>query len=351
MATLIQPLNDNVLAKRKLTEVKDDYKKLRTDYLKLVDNNVIICPFCGEAQTTKAYYRDDSYAIGVFPECKRCIQREVEQRVNDTDQPNETVESAQRMLQRMNLPYIDSLYKSLKNDLANGVRERDSVYIFGAYLTPIKSLPQYKGKTWKNSEFGTEDNAQHIQVEHPRPESYDFFGRNYTEDEILFLQKQYDDWLARYSCETKAQEVLFLQICYKQLEINKLQKAGRDTSKAVKDLQDLMGSLNVKPSQSNSDALTEALTFGQLIAKWEEEDPIPEPEEDFKDVDHIGKYIDVFFKGHLSKMMGLKNGFSSLYDKFMSKYTVKRQTIEDEAESEALFEHIFGKVKDGDSDG
>ena len=49
-------------------------------------------------------------------------------------------------------------------------------------------------------------------------------------------------------------------------------------------------------------------------------------------------------------MMGLKNGFSSLYDKFMSKYTVKRQTIEDEAESEALFEHIFGKVKDGDSD-
>lgn len=348
MAFLIQPLSDNVLSKRKISEVKDDYKKLRTDYLRLVEHSVVICPICGEPQKSSAFYRDTRYAIGVFPECKRCIQKEAEQRINDNDPPNETVESAQRVLQKMDLPYIDSLYKSIKKDLDGDIRTRDMTYILGAYLTPIKSLPQYRGKTWKNSEFGTEENSQHIQTEHPRPESYDFFGRNYTEDEILFLQKQYDDWLSRYACETKAQEVLFLQICYKQLEINKLQKQGRDTSKAVKDLQDLMGSLNVKPSQSNSDALTEALTFGQLIAKWEEEDPIPEPEDDFKDVDHIGKYIDVFFKGHLSKMMGLKNGFSSLYDKFMSKYTVKRRTVEDEAESEALFEQVFGKTKDGD---
>ena len=51
------------------------------------------------------------------------------------------------------------------------------------------------------------------------------------------------------------------------------------------------------------------MTFGQLIDKWEQEKPIPEPDEEFKDVDKIGLYIDVFFKGHLSKMMGLKNAF------------------------------------------
>ena len=88
------------------------------------------------------------------------------------------------------------------------------------------------------------------------------------------------------------------------------------------------------------------LTFGQLIDKWEQEKPIPEPEEEFRDVDKIGLYIDVFFKGHLSKMMGLKNAFSSLYEKFMSKYTVKKPQYDEDFDSEALFDQIFGSKMD-----
>ena len=162
----------------------------------------------------------------------------------------------------------------------------------------------------------------------------------------MFLENEYQDWTTRYPCENKSQELLFKRICFKELEIDKAQKDGKDTKELDATLQNLMGSLNIKPSQKNSNTLTDNLTFGQLIDKWEQEYPIPEPEEEFKDVDKIGLYIDVFFKGHLSKMMGLKNAFSSLYERFMSKYTVTKPQYDEDFDSEALFDQIFGSKID-----
>ena len=61
-----------------------------------------------------------------------------------------------------------------------------------------------------------------------------------------------------------------------------------------------------------------------------------------QDVDKIGQYIDVFFRGHLAKMMGLKNGLSNIYTKYMKKYTVERPEYEGDEDNEALFDAIFG---------
>ena len=56
--------------------------------------------------------------------------------------------------------------------------------------------------------------------------------------------------------------------------------------------------------------------------------------------------IDVFFTGHLSKMMGIKNAFSSIYEKFMAKYTVTKPQYEEGADTESLFNKIFGAEAD-----
>ena len=111
-------------------------------------------------------------------------------------------------------------------------------------------------------------------------------------------------------------------------------------------MQNLLGSLNIKPNQKTASELTDNLTFGQLIDRWEQEQPIPEPQGEFKDPDKIGLLIDVFFKGHLSKMMGLKNAFSATYEKFISKYTVKKPEYDEDTDSEALFDKIFGQKAD-----
>jgi hypothetical protein len=49
-------------------------------------------------------------------------------------------------------------------------------------------------------------------------------------------------------------------------------------------------------------------------------------------------------------MMGLKNGFSNLYTKFMKRYTVKKPEYSDEENSEVLFDTIFGNQSSDSND-
>ena len=169
-----------------------------------------------------------------------------------------------------------------------------------------------------------------------------FFGTGFTDDDYIYLQEQYTDWTTRCECKTKTQEEVFKRICFKQLEILKATRDGRDTKDLDKTLQDDMDTAGIKPKQNNADALSEAQTFGTLLAKWETEKPLPEIDKELEDVDKIGLYIDVFFRGHLAKMMGLKNGLSNLYNKFIKKYTVEKPEYDGDEDNEALFDAIFG---------
>ena len=45
-------------------------------------------------------------------------------------------------------------------------------------------------------------------------------------------------------------------------------------------------------------------------------------------------------------MLGLKNRFSNIYDRIMSKYTVKQPSYDEETDSEILFDKIFGNKDD-----
>lgn len=352
MAFLMDALTEEEVKKTGVAEIRKQYVKLADYYNKLKNCDYIYCAKCGTFKSKNTFYLHKEYASGYFPICKSCLLMMVEQRKGDRDKPRETKESVQTVLHMMNKPYNDALYENCVKSSTDEVSERTKPSPFQMYMVQMASLPQWKDKTWKNSDFGyrtVEVDGEEIDEEEINKELIKAgrkrFG-SYPQEDLLFLEKEYEDWVSRYPCDTKSQEVLFQGICCKQLEIDKAQKGDRDTSKLYKDLQDMMGSLGVKPNQSDTDGLTDTLTFGQLIAKWEEEKPIPEPEEEFKDIDKIGLYIDVFFKGHLAKMMELKNAYSSIYEKFMNKYTVKKPQYDGEdSTSESLFEKIFGNAE------
>lgn len=349
MAYLRQPHSEEEIKKLTVASVKKAYNELSKDYNRIIEQDLILCPCCGEFITREQFYTDKRYAIGVFPQCKKCILAEVEQRKNKNDKPNETKKSVQQMLQKMDLPYIDSLYESLRADVANEINEKNKKSPFLAYMPPIKSLPNWKGKTYADSEFEigvitdeeeVKQNAKTIKNGKKR------FGLGYSNEDYMFLENQYQDWITRYECNTKTQEEIFERLSFKKWEINKATKSGQSTKDLDKTYQELMTTANIAPRQNTMDAMSEAQTLGTLIAKWETERPLPEIDPELEDVDHIGKYIDVFFRGHLSKMLGIKNTLSHIYNGFMKKYTVERPEYTDDEESEALFDSIFGVTKE-----
>lgn len=304
--------------------------------------NYYKCPICGTTYTvmdrfpksqSKLYSGWDNH----LPICKDCVPLLYNHYLEIYDDPLLVI---RRICERYDIYYSSAL--------ANTAIEK-SQKPMGYYISKSNSLPQYKDKSYQDTideeavkVINSVEEAENDDECKIDPQTVRFFGAGFADEDYEYLKDQYDDWTTRHECKTKTQEEVFKRICFIQLDILKASRAKQSTKDLDKTLQDYLDAANLKPKQNNMDTLADAQTLGTLLAKWETERPLPEIDKDLRDVDKIGLYLDVFFKGHLAKMMGLKNGLSNLYSKFMKKYTVERPEYEGDENNEALFDAIFG---------
>ena len=79
--------------------------------------------------------------------------------------------------------------------------------------------------------------------------------------------------------------------------------------------------------------------FGVLIEMFENEDPIPQPLPEWRDVDGIVRLFTIYFIGHLCKMLNIKNRYANMYEEEMQKYRVTIDEPE-EMSDEDVFEYL-----------
>lgn len=315
------------------------------------------CMCCGKEQSSDIFYDSDSEfhaTIGKMPYCRECLNEFYQnylEKYKALKYSNPERKAIERICMALDIYYSDKIF-----DSAVKVSEtKREATLFALYLKQVK-LYQYRKKNYDTTindrfiEMKNEDIS--ISVYTKQDEEQDefvkkaskFFGSGFSTEDYIYLQEQYEDWTTRHECETKAQEEVFKRICFKQLEILKATRREDDTKDLDATFQKLLDAAKLQPKQNSGDTTANNQTFGTLIDKWENTRPIPEIDEDLQDVDKIGLYLDIFFKGHLSKMMGLKNGLSNLYTKFMKKYTVEKPEYNDDEDSEVLFDAIFGNT-------
>lgn len=271
--------------------------------------------------------------------CKECVDKYYLNLVEFYTGNEE--KAMERCCQILDWFYSSEAVAMTQKSLSSG-RTRIGLYPSKMNLTQIKQ----KGQTYLDTIVGRananidsvedlealeEEEGSDISIEELK-EDIKFFGAGYKKEEYIFLRTEYEDWTSRYDAKTKAQEELFKNLCIAQLQIQQSKQKGssKDVSDAMKTFQDLLGSANLKPNQNNENALVEQNTLGSLIKKWEESEPIPEPSDEFKDVDGIKHYVLTYFNGHMAKMMNVENDFSKMYDEEISKYTVVRPQYEGE---------------------
>lgn len=343
MAVLQEAKTESEIKKMTPVALKKTYAALADTYNQIINKNTILCPKCGEFLSKVNFYKSSKYVIGYFPVCKKCLISMAEPSGYTKKESTVRKKYIQDVLQFMDLPYIDSLYESC----VDAEKDRKSIGSpFTRMLTVLQSLPKYKGLSWENSEFSMEDEVPEDSIRNQRTikAGKRRFGFGYEDSDYLFLESEYQDWVTRYECNTKAQEVIFERLSFKKWEIARAQRAGIPTDPLDSTYTKLLSSINVLPKQNANADLTETFTFGQLIDKWEHERPISEPVDEFKDVDGIGKYIRVWFKGALARAFGIDNGYSKEYDDYIAQYTVtKPEYAEDEVTSDEIAERIFGK--------
>lgn len=311
------------------------------------------CFHCGKEFVETNFYNSSSEfydSIGRIPYCKQCIENFYQQYYDKyTNEGCLTPErkAVKRLCMAFDIYYNEDIFNTAMNKVKQG---NTNISPMGEYIKQ-KNLIQYKGKTYYDTTL-EEEKAEHIErmsngnlgditVDQ---KTIDFFGNGFTDEDYKFLKREYQDWTARHECNTKAQEEVFKDICFNRLQNLQALRRGEDTKDITAAFHKMLDAGKLQPKQNAGDAMADNQTFGTLIDKWENTRPIPEVDEDLRDVDKIGLYLEIFFKGHLSKMMGLKNGLSNLYSKFMKKYTVEKPEYNDDEDGEALFDAIFGNA-------
>lgn len=318
------------------------------------------CMCCNDELKTKDFYSSDSdlyMSVGKIPYCKDCIEKLYQgylEKYKKSEYANPERKAVEKICMVFDLYYSDKVFDSA---LAQ-TEKPDATYTPLIYMY-IKHVKMYQ---YRNKDYDTTIKERYIDSKKNEPvlsiynesdsnmsgklkKAKKIFGNSgFTNDEYIELCDQYEDWTSRHECNTKSQEVVFKNICLTQLQLSKAIKAGNtnESRDLSAQLQKWMDAGKLQPKQNAGETVADNQTLGTLIDKWENTRPIPEIDEELRDVDKIGLYIDVFFRGHTAKSVGLRNAMSNLYDEFMEPFTVRKPEYSEDESNEALFDAVFG---------
>ena len=323
------------------------------------------CTSCGmetDAESKFPYAESNLYLANGhrLPICMNCLNAlyNIEERKFETH-----YETYRRICMMFDLYYSDKMADFAFRDSTEHTR-------MSMYCKKIHS-PAYFGKTYSNTiieDGGIILNQPSKDIEaipEPEPEPIDpendieisqeikdFWGFGMQNKQYHFLDVKYKSWLQKVdAANDPAYESILQNVCRVELQIQEAMAEGNDISKLSREYNSLLGSLKLQPKQNDVKEMSDNMCFGNLIREWEENEPIPEPSEEFKDVDGIGHYIAVWFLGHLCKLMGVKGSYDKVFDEYkeeVAKYTISKPEYDEEDES-TKFKGLFNPIaKDGD---
>ena len=277
------------------------------------------CTCCGSSKSTvTGYYISYSplYASNdkKMTMCKDCVIDIFERYV---DFYGDEVKA----LYRLTL-LVDGYFSPSLVDILMTQAKKTNTSLARVYFQKANSLPQFKGKTSLDSEHisledGTiisssnnshqQDILEDIEDEFViTSEIIRRWGRGLPKDDYSFLEEKYQELIAVYDHRNPVQRMLYQNISRTQLEAEKARRNGNPAmyEKMMSTLSKLMGDGNIKPVQENSVSDDEA-SFGLFIKRIENEEPIPEALEEFKDVDGFKKYIEEWFVKPFARIFDL----------------------------------------------
>lgn len=322
-----------------------------------ITKKTIMCCKCGTITDSyeKLFPKTNSglYAgcEGYLPICKTCLNKLYSEFL---DIYKDHFVVLRRICQLFDIYYNENLAKSLLN---SDIRTIPTRYISKCNLNP------HAGKTYNDTIF-EEEKAKKVQeitekslrqqqekiIEEVSDEEKDeevkkqllearkIFGSITDESEALFLKNEYDDWKFRTGAKSKAEEQIIINICYNELSLKKARESGTST-KAIEET--LLSNIKAGGWQPKTEENGDEMALGQWIQVIEQEKPISEVQDRYKDVDHLKDMIDVFFYGHLGKATGLKNTYVDKYDVVMKKYSVIRDESTND-EQDDIMSRLFG---------
>lgn len=318
-----------------------------------VNSSSAICSKCGKSYGRRKGNFPVNYGllykgVGYVTVCKDCIDTMYNSYLS---QCNNARDAVRQMCRKLDLYWSDKVY-----DIVQRRNTTNTMMI--SYIAKINTV-SYSGKSYDDTlaEEGTlwnwgvrsiqeqEPEQKITQAENEEIEISDeviaFWGTGYTPEMYTDLEQRRSYWMSRFPDGYELDigtEAIIRQICSLELDINRDRAAGRAVDKSVNALNTLLGSASLKPAQKKGDADASIYNtpMGVWIDRFEYKRPIPDDESGNKN--YLKKYILAWFGGHLSKMFGIKNANTKLYEEEIAKYRVCRPEFDDDSDDDMMYE-------------
>jgi hypothetical protein cdifQCD_20406 len=277
------------------------------------------CTACGEDKRpaidfylsrSKLYKFND----GRMPICKECLSnlfKELNAKYSDE------VKALYHLCMLFDIYFDRDLVE--KSSANNNFSDEDN--LLKSYMKNVNSLNQYKFKDSMSSDCIVLDDSllenKKEEVEINNKTLFEVtdkmevrWGASLPIEDYMFLESKYKEFTDVYECRTPAQRLIFEQIAKCLLRGEKALKKDNDVAfeKMNNMVSKLMTDGNIKPIQEASVAEDDTATWGKWINLIEQERPIGEPCEQFKDVDKISTYITKWFTRQMQRVFDLSTG-------------------------------------------
>lgn len=288
-----------------------------------------VCTCCGkEKPPTTGFYLSHSVLYkhndGRMSVCKDCLFERYQMFKSFY---NDEVKALYHLCMGLDIYFsVDLVDKSyLQSNVAN-----DEYSLLRNYIKNVNSLHQYKGKTSLDSDHlimnekaikeiedkykvEKEQILENTKLNEDIAKNKDIlerWGLGRPVEEYVFLENIYKEFTDVYESRTPAQKLIFKNIAKSTLEGDKALRSNNPNvfEKMNNVVSKLMTDGNIKPIQEASVAEDDTATWGKWINLIEQERPIGEASEQFKDVDKISSYITQWFTKQMQRVFDLSTG-------------------------------------------
>ena len=338
-----------------------------------INSEKAICTKCGIAYSRRKGYFPVSYAvlykgIGYMPICKTCIDDMYNGYLSQCGSAKDAV---RQMCRKLDLFWSEKIYEQVEKKSSprsmmtqyiakintvtyagkcydNTLSEEGSLWSFE--YRPADSIQQDTDNEVTNAEADTETTDDYQITD----EMITRWGSGLDPDNYKELEARWNYWSGAFpgGFPDRSTEALICQICSLEIDINRARASGKAVDKMIQTLNVLLGSANLKPVQKKQDEMDSALSstpLGVWLYRYENKRPLPEIDDQLKDVNGIRKYVFTWM-GHLCKMLGLKNAYSQLYEAEVNRLRVERPEYDGD-DDETFMNEIMSEADSPSSDG
>ena len=183
----------------------------------LVKKQKLTCSCCGKEKRESEFYMSKAYIykhIGRLPICKLCLGDVYDRYYNKYEDEKTAL---YYMCRATSICFNLSCFMGAMQEIAGGKKKSN---VWQIYMTKLNSIGNKNGA---GDDFDASDEIENT----ISSEEYDYDGDiqdnmrwgNLPKKDIEFLNNQFNSWITRHKCETRAEEILYEEICQMQLDI------------------------------------------------------------------------------------------------------------------------------------